>query len=61
MKKSIFFLLKSIVVGLVLTQTTLSDTGYQIMGGQPIDEAILLTICGVGLLALGLYKSKSNA
>lgn len=63
MKKGLSsFFIKSIAVSsvLVLSQATTSDTGYPLIG-NPIDEPIFLTICGIALLFIGLYKSKGNA
>lgn len=59
MKRSVIFFIKAIVFGLALSQTTVSDTGYELIS-NPIAEPIFLTICGAGLLILGLYKTKSN-
>lgn len=61
MKRGLFFFIKAIAVMLLLSQTTTSDTGYQLMG-NPVDEPIFLTLCGLGLLFLGVYRTKgSNA
>jgi hypothetical protein len=60
MKRGLLFFIKAIAISLFLSQTTTSDTGYQLIG-NPIDEPIFLTICGIALLFLGLYRSKSNA
>lgn len=59
MKKVMVFLTKAFVISLLLSQTTTSDTGYRLIG-NPIDEPIYLTICGIALLFLGLYKTKIN-
>lgn len=59
MKSSIVFFIKIFVVGLVLSQTTTADTGYNLIG-VAIDEPISLTICGLGLLYLGLYRAKAK-
>lgn len=59
MKSSIIFFIKILVVGLVLSQTTTADTGYQFIGFS-IDEPIYLSICGFVLLYFGLYKKDSN-
>lgn len=59
MKRGINFFIKTLVVGLVLSQTTTADTGYSLIG-LAVDEPISLTICGLGLLYLGLYRSKEQ-
>lgn len=59
MKRGISFFIKAIVISLVLSQTTTSDTGYQFIG-NPIDEPLFLTLCGIALLFLGLYKTKEQ-
>lgn len=59
MKRGLIFFLKTLVVGLVLSQTTTADTGYGLIG-LSVDEPISLTICGLGLLYLGLYKAKES-
>jgi hypothetical protein len=60
MKRGLLFFIKAIAISLFLSQTVTSDTGYQLIG-NPIDEPILLTICGIALLFLGLYRSKGSA
>lgn len=57
MRRGLIFFVKTLVVGLVLSQTTTADTGYGFIG-LAVDEPISLTICGLGLLYLGLYRSK---
>lgn len=59
MKRGISFFIKAIAISLVLSQTTTSDTGYQLIG-NPIDEPLFLTLCGIALLFLGLYKKKDQ-
>lgn len=59
MKRGLLFFIKAIAISLFLSQTTTSDTGYQFIG-NPIDEPIFLTICGIALLFLGLYRSKGS-
>lgn len=59
MKRGIIFVIKALVVGLVLSQTTTADTGYGLIG-LSIDEPISLTMCGLGLLYLGLYRAKES-
>lgn len=60
MKRGLIFFIKAVAVGLLLSQTTTSDTGYALIG-NPIDEPIFLSICGIALLFLGLYKTKGGA
>lgn len=60
MKSSMIFFMKILVVGLVLSQTVTADTGYNLIG-VAIDEPISLTICGLGLLYLGLYSAKNKS
>ncbi len=59
MKSSVVFFIKILVVGLVLSQTTTADTGYQFIGFS-IDEPIYLSLCGILLVYLGVYKPKPN-
>jgi hypothetical protein len=59
MKKGLFFFVKAVAIGLLLSQTTTSDTGYQLIG-NPIDEPIFLSICGITLLFLGLHKANET-
>lgn len=60
MKRGVVLFIQAVVVGLLLSQTTTSDTGYHLMG-NPIEEPIFLSICGISLLFLGLYKTKGRA
>ena len=55
MKRYIWFVIKAIIVAVIFSQTTMADTGYPFIG-EAIDEPIYLTLCGLGLLYLGLYK-----
>lgn len=57
MKRGLLFFIKAVAISLIVSQTTTSDTGYQLIG-NPIDEPIFLTICGIALLILGLFRSK---
>ncbi len=59
MKRAIIFFIKAIAISLVLSQTTTSDTGYRLIG-NPLDEPLFLTVCGIALLFLGLYKTKEQ-
>jgi hypothetical protein len=59
MKRGLLFFIKAIAIGLFLSQTTTSDTGAQLMG-NPLDEPIFLTICGIALLFLGLFRSNAK-
>lgn len=59
MKNYIMFLVKSVVIGVVIAQTTAADTGYNFIGNS-VDEPIFLTLCGLALLYLGVYRSKSK-
>ncbi len=59
MKRGMIFFVKAVTIGLVLSQTMTADTGYSWIN-LPIDEPISLTICGLGLLYLGLYKAKDK-
>lgn len=58
MKKYLSFLIKAILIGVFVSQTTAADTGYQVMGFS-IAEPIYLSLCGLALLYLGIY-SKNN-
>jgi hypothetical protein len=60
MKRGILFFVNAIIVGLLLSQTTTSDTGYQ-LSGNPVDEPIFLTACGLALLFLGWIRGKKTA
>jgi hypothetical protein len=60
MKRGILFFINAIVVGLLLSQTTTSDTGTTLIG-NPMDEPIFLTACGLALLFLGWIRGKENA
>jgi hypothetical protein len=60
MKRGLLFFIKAIAISLLLSQTTTSDTGYQLIG-NPVDEPIFLTICGIALLFLGLFRAKEVA
>lgn len=59
MKRAISFFIKAIAISLVLSQTTTSDTGYSLIG-NPLDEPLFLTVCGIALLFLGLYKTNEQ-
>lgn len=58
MKNYVSFLVKAVVIGVFVSQTTVADTGYQVMG-LSIAEPIYLSLCGLALLYLGIY-SKTN-
>lgn len=61
MKRGLGFFIKSLAVSLVLvlSQTSISDTGYSFIG-NPLDEPIFLTICGIALLFIGFYKTNKE-
>lgn len=56
MKRGLYFFIKAIAIMALLSQTTTSDTGYQLIG-NPIDEPLSLSLCGLGLLFLGFYRT----
>ena len=60
MKRYLVFFIKVIAVSLVLSQTTTSDTGSQLIG-NPLDEPIFLSICGIALLFMGLFRTRDVA
>ncbi len=59
MKRILFFFIKVVAVMVVLSQTTTSDTGFTLINDQ-INEPMALTLCGIGLLCLGLLGNKSK-
>ena len=59
MKNYIMFIVKSVIIGNIIVQTTTADTGYNFVGNA-IDEPIFLSLCGLALLYLGAYRSKTK-
>lgn len=59
MKRLMLFFIQIVAVMALLSQTTTSDTGIELIT-NPINEPISLTICGLGLLIFGLMGSQRN-
>lgn len=60
MKHFIFFIIKSVIIGVIAIQTTSADTtGYTLINNS-ISDPVYLSLCGLALLYLGLYKKPSE-
>lgn len=59
MKGNIKFLSKALFVVAVFAQTSAADTVLPIIGSSSLNEPLYLSICGLGLLILGM-KSKPS-
>lgn len=59
MKNYLSFFLKSLVIGIIAIQATAAETGYQLLSNS-IADPIYLSLCGFGLLYLGLYKKNTG-
>jgi hypothetical protein len=52
MKSNVYFNVITTIIGLLLFHTATSETGYPLIG-NPIEEPILLSVFGIGLLLFG--------
>ena len=59
MKNYLYFFIKSTIIGVVAIQATAAETGYQLIS-NPIAGPIYLSLCGFGLLYLGLYRKPTE-
>lgn len=60
MKGGIKVLSKVIIIALVFAQTTAAETGLALPGiANDLNEPLYLTLCGIGLLVLGM-KTKNS-
>ncbi|WP_053980386.1 hypothetical protein [Marinagarivorans algicola] len=59
MKGNIKFLSKAALVIAVFAQTSAADTVLPIIGSSGLNEPLYLSICGLGLLILGMKNKPS--
>lgn len=59
MNNYLSFFVKAIITGVIAIQATAAETSYQLISNS-IADPIYLSICGFGLLYLGLYKKSTE-
>ena len=59
MKAPVKFLSKVSIAAVVFAQTSTADTGLPMMGESALNEPLYLTLCGLGLLVIGLRSNKA--
>lgn len=59
MKRPVKFLSKAALAIAVFAQTSTADTGFTLLDNSSFNEPLYLTLCGLGLMLLGI-KSRSS-